>query len=149
MLIRRADPAPAFRRLRLGAVAVVPAVDEQVDLIEQRRRVGARSNFVDRVAAEHHAGEPARLRESHEFSRFGRLLERLAAEQRDALDRRGDLRRELGRRHRVAATFVEHLGIAAARASDRATLEPHREAVTRSLSLGCGDDRRDAEHARA
>src|SRR5206468_9925674 len=99
----------------------------------------------------HHDCEAVPPRAPGELAEPRRLLERLAAEERHTLDggRTHEPRLQLVDRGLRTGPRVEHLGVAAARAADRAALHPHREAMARALGLGVVDDGGDAEHAAA
>src|SRR5262249_2815113 len=101
-------------------------------------------------AAENHDAQIARMHGSRQGDSAGSMGQRLAAEQGDALDavlprRFLDLRHDIAEPHRRAAGKGQHLRIAPTGTAQGTALKPQREAPSRSLRLGAGDNLRDPE----
>jgi hypothetical protein len=136
------DPAPVRRLARGGDE---PPVDQRVDDRQQRRPARQRLRLrLERVPGEHEHPEPGRADPARQRGHPGDLRERLAPEERHALDAVADARRLDLRHQRVdgehgPARRREQLGVAAARAAERAALDPQRVAAVRALGLAAGD----------
>ena len=97
---------------------------------------GGGAELVEFVAGEGHDRLPTALNEPCQLGEGLGLLEGLAAEEGQALDVEGDIRRDPLRRHHAAATSPPQMRVEAAGAADGAALDPECRTSTGSFRLG-------------
>jgi hypothetical protein len=100
--------------------------------------------LLEQVAGEHHHAQAARARRLRHPSQGRRLIKGLAPEQRDpfcaAVGGLRDSAKQLVYARRNAATGIVHLGVAAPRAAQPASLHPKGHPQPWSLALSLVND---------
>ena len=141
-LVRGADHCALF----LGPVGQVGAVDEQVDLGNEGRRIIVSFEEFASISSEADDAEARTLAATRERCTRGRLVEGLASEEGEALDARieGLLDNGLGI-DAFSPARAEQVWVDAAFAADATSLYPDGGAVPWSLSRGAVDNSTNAE----